>query len=165
MHLTQMRFTVMTFALLIAVTSAAADAASPSATVACDAVKVRPASLDRSHRFILGRVAFRRTPVLQISHIGGGLAHWSRTPVFIRSRTPVTISVPKAWRDRVAMTWGSAVTHTLRFAPCPTPANLSPHRWNGYDGGFRVREPACVPLRVRVGERVATVRFGVGRAC
>ena len=160
-----MRFAVLTVALLIAATSATADAASPPATVACDAIKVRPASLDRSHRFVLGRVAFRRTPVLQVSQTDGAFRYWSRTPVFVRPRTAVTITVPMAWRDRVAITWGSTVTHTLRFAPCRTPANLSPNRWNGYDGGFYVREPACVRLRVRVGEQVATVRFGVGRAC
>jgi hypothetical protein len=38
--------------------------------------------------------------------------------------------------------------------------------WNGYPGGFFLRaSSACVPLVVGVGQRSATVRFGIGRRC
>jgi hypothetical protein len=153
---------------LAALTSAAAGAAPPPNIVPCDSVVLRPKYLDGSHRFVLGRVAFHRTRVFQTAEgRGGSLPYWSKALVFIRAgRMPVTISVPTNWRERAAITWGNlTVTHTLRFAPCLTPPNLSPNRWNGYAGGFYVLEPACVPLRVRIGERSAAVRFGIGRAC
>jgi hypothetical protein len=35
-----------------------------------------------------------------------------------------------------------------------------------YSGGFFLRSPgACLPLTFRVGQRSATVRFGLGRRC
>ena len=87
--------------------------------------------------------------------------------MFIRpSRTSVTIGVPHAWRTRAAIAWGgSGVVSTVRFTGCSIPPNLSPDRWNGYVGGFYVREPACVPLRVAVGQRSTTIYLGIGRAC
>jgi hypothetical protein len=78
-------------------------------------------------------------------------------------RVPVSVSVPKAWRSREAITWGdSGATSTIRIEACPTPPNV----WNGYAGGFHLRSPtACVPLIFRIGTRSATVRFGLGRTC
>lgn len=152
--------------VVVALASVAAGAAQMPSTVPCEAIVLRPKYLDGSHRVVLGRVAFQRTRVLQTSEIGGSRRYWSFALVFVRAGgTPVTISVPLNWRDRVAISWGTTVTHTLRFATCPTPPNLSPNRWNGYPGGFYVRQRGCVPLRIRVGNRAAVVRFGVGHSC
>jgi hypothetical protein len=77
----------------------------------------------------------------------------------------VVVTVPKAWRRRVAITWGdSAIVSTLRIASCS--AFLPPKVWNGYAGGFYLRSrSACVPLTFRVGRRARTVRFGLGERC
>ena len=164
-----MRATAATIAVaLVALTSIAANAAPPPATVPCTAVVLRPTYLDGSHRFVLGRVAFSGTRVLQTADVGGdgSLRYASKALVFVRpGRAAVTVSVLLAWRHRAAIAWRTEPTHSLRFGRCPIPPNLSRNRWNGYHGAFFVREPACVPLRVRVGERTAIVRFGVGRAC
>jgi hypothetical protein len=123
--------------------------------------------LDGTHRIVLDHVAFWRRRVFQIADVGGPLRYWSRSLLFIRpGRTSVTISVPRAWRPRAAIFWGdSGAVSTATFAGCSIPPTLSPDRWNGYVGGFYVSEPACVPLRIQVGQRSTTVRFGIGRAC
>ena len=77
---------------------------------------------------------------------------------------PVSVTVPKAWRTRAAITWGNSGTvSALRIASCP---RFGDEAWNVYAGGFLLRSrSACVPLTFRVGNRSATVRFGLGRAC
>ena len=82
----------------------------------------------------------------------------------IRAGAPqVTISVPPAWRERAAITWGNTgAVSVLRVASCP--AYLP--NWNAYAGGFLLgSRAACVPLVIRVGARTTTARFGVGRRC
>jgi hypothetical protein len=82
----------------------------------------------------------------------------------------VTITVPKAWRNRAAITWGAdvGIVSTLRLpgtllSPgCPA----GPLKWYGYAGGFYLRSSsACVPLVFAVGRRSAVVHVGVGRRC
>lgn len=82
----------------------------------------------------------------------------------------VTITVPTAWRNRAAITWGVnvGIVSTLRLPGtlltpgCPA----GPLKWNGYAGGFYLRSSsACVPLVFAVGRRSAVVRVGVGRRC
>lgn len=163
-----MRMTASTIAIVLAaLTGVTAGAAPPPPqTIPCDGVILRPRELDGSYRVLLGRVAFRRTPVFRIAEVGGPLPYWSKVLLFVRAGgTPITITVPEPWRIRAAITWGSPAVHALRVGACPTPPPLLPDRWNGYAGGLYVREPACVPLRVRVATRSATVRLGIGRAC
>jgi hypothetical protein len=74
------------------------------------------------------------------------------------------VRVPKAWRGRAAITWGSGTgtVSALRLASCPTSAGA----WIGYPGGFFLKaSSACVPLVFRVGHQSATVRFGIRRRC
>ena len=53
----------------------------------------------------------------------------------------------------------------MRIASCLASSTL-PGGWNPYAGGFVLRSPtACVPLMFRVGDRTATVRFGIGKRC
>src|SRR5205809_3803204 len=49
----------------------------------------------------------------------------------------VTVSVPRAWRSRVAITWGNTtgIVQTLRIAGCGT----DPSAGNAYAGGFYLR--------------------------
>jgi hypothetical protein len=91
--------------------------------------------------------------------------YWRKAGIAIRaSSAAVSVSVAKEWRDRVRIVWGAPGTPaaTLRFAPCPSPVKT----WNGYSGGFMLRtRSACVPLVFAVGDRRATLRFGIGRHC
>jgi hypothetical protein len=158
---------MMRVAFVAAVIGASTVAAHPSVaaappTVFCDSVVLRPRWVGPSDRILLGRVAFSRARQYQVAHVGGKLPYWSKIGLYVRAgRTSVYLSVPPAWRSRVAITWGTQPVPELRVAGCPSP----PKRWNGYAGGFYVRSPACVPLTVRVGDRRAMRRFGLGRSC
>jgi hypothetical protein len=89
---------------------------------------------------------------------------WRKAPLAIHATTTaVTISIPTAWRNRVAITYGDSgpAVHALRFASCPAAGT----RWNGYPGGFFTTAPTCFPLEVTVGHRSTTIRTGMGVRC
>lgn len=78
---------------------------------------------------------------------------------------PVTISVPAAWRGRLALfgpsSNGFGTVSRLRLPGCPRKG-----AWNTYVSAFFLHTPSgCVPLDVAVGRRAATVWFGLGRHC
>ena len=120
------------------------------------------------YRLVLGVVSAPRAFHRQIVR-GNGIPGWPyffKAGLVIRSGAKeVTVSVPRAWRDRAAIAWGNGgngAFDTLRFAGC---RGL---RGQGvaYAGGFYLRSaPACLPLTFRVGQRSATMRFGLGRRC
>jgi len=91
--------------------------------------------------------------------------YFAKSGVVVRStRQTVTVTVPRAFRSRVVIAWGNAdnVYATVRFVGCGS----DPRAGHAYAGGFALRSSsACVPLLVRVGDRTATVRFGLGRRC
>jgi hypothetical protein len=101
----------------------------------------------------------------------GWWRYWQKRGLWIwAGHQAVTITVPKAWRNRVAITWGvnAGIVSTLRLpgtllSPgCPA----GPGTWNSYAGGFYLRSrSACVPLVFGAGRRSAVVRVGVGRRC
>jgi hypothetical protein len=101
----------------------------------------------------------------------GRWRYWQKHGLWIwAGHQTVTITVPKVWQDRAAITWGvnARVVSTLRLpgallSPgCP----VGPGTWNGYAGGFYLRSSsACVPLVFAVGRRSAVVRVSVGRRC
>ena len=92
-------------------------------------------------------------------------SYWLKAGLAIRAGTAaLTVSLPRTWRDRARIVWGAPGTPTtaLRFEPCSWQAGF----WKGYSGCFLLRGgPACVPLVFEVGQRRATLRFGVGRHC
>jgi len=138
-------------------------------TVRCDesgGVGVNSPQLANGSRLVLGVVAVPPAYIRQVvATRSQPWRFWSKWGLFIRAGSPaVVISVPKAWRTRAAITWGSGVAtvSALRVASCPRTLGA----WNGYPGGFFLRaSSACVPLVVGVGQRSATVRFGIGRRC
>ncbi len=92
--------------------------------------------------------------------------YWHKAGLVVRATgQPVTVTVPRSWRTRVAITWGNGgqgVFSSLRIAGCDT----NPRAGNAYAGGFYLHSStACVPLTFTVGTRSATVRFGIGRRC
>jgi hypothetical protein len=95
----------------------------------------------------------------------GWWRYWQKTGLEIRAGSQaVTITVPKAWRTRAAITWGVnvGIVSTLRLAGC----RAAPGTWNVYAGGFYLRSSsACVPLIFEAGGHSTVVRIGVGRRC
>jgi hypothetical protein len=91
--------------------------------------------------------------------------YFAKQGIVVKSGASVTITVPRAWRERVAISWGNnvhRVFHTIRIAAC---AHI-PRRGYAYPGGFYLRRPsACVPLIFVVGGRRQEIWFGIGRSC
>lgn len=143
---------------------ARAAAPYPTPVVPCDSVVLRPRSVSPRDPVALGRVAFVGARVYQVADVGGEgpWRFWAKVGLYVRAgRRTVTLAVPEAWRRRAGISWGTGVVPELRVAGCPSP----PRVWNGYAGGFFVRAPACVPLRVRISERTTILRFGIGQPC
>jgi hypothetical protein len=154
-------------AALIAVSARAAPSAC-ARIVPCDEIilSVRSGTAG-GYRVVLGVISVPPAYRPQVVETGSKpWTHWSKAGLVIRGGSPpVSVSVPKAWRNRVAVTWGNntGIVSALRIAPCPRSASAP---WNAYSGGFYLRSrSACVPLIFHVGQRRATVRFGLGRAC
>jgi hypothetical protein len=163
---------VVLAALAIGVgTSAAGDGRRAAAlpTVSCQyatgriAPEAAPAG---GNRVVFGVVAlppaYLPPPVVRYQH--DGWKYWYKAGLFVEAGNPaVRVSVPKAWRKRVAIGWGGTGPYSaLRFDACAPP----PTFWNAYAGGFSLNEAsACVPLVISVGGQSRTVRFGIGRHC
>jgi hypothetical protein len=165
-----MRFSLVIVAVglagLTGVTAWSAPSA-PMPTVNCDRIIHRVGSGDAGHyRVVLGLVSVPPAYRPQVVATGSRpWTHWSKAGLVIRGGSPpVTIRVPRAWRNRAAITWGnSGAVTALRIASCPP---WESKVWNAYAGGFLLRSRfACVPLVFTVGKRSATVRFGLARAC
>jgi hypothetical protein len=149
--------------------SAAVSATPPKVqlVVACDQVILRPtAPFADGYRRVLGVISAPRAYTPQVVRITGGRwPYWEKAGLVVRAgRSPVTVSVPQAWRTRAAITWGNAkpVVSSLRISACSSPANV----WNAYAGGFFMRaHGACIPLVFQVGQRRQLVRFGIDHRC
>jgi hypothetical protein len=167
-----LRITALIGAVVLSVAAGAAAraAAPPVLTVPCAEIAgpVKSPRVD-GYRVLLGQVSVPPAYLPQVVRVHGDepWTFWSKAGLVVRSgRLPVLVTVPKAWRSRVAITWGNrpGILSAIRIAACPS--LLSPWGWHGYAGGFYLRSrSACVPLTFRVGSRSATVRFGIGRRC
>jgi hypothetical protein len=148
-----------------ALASAAKPAAQP--TVSCDQIILRVASgRAGGYRVVIGVVSVPPAFLPQVVRDRTTpWPFWRKAGLVVRGNAPpVVVSVPQAWRERAAITWGdSGIVSALRIAPCRADR---PKVWNAYAGGFYLRSrSACVPLVFRVGRREQTVRFGLGRRC
>jgi hypothetical protein len=148
----------------------AARAASSRAppTVSCTGIVLRLRSgHEGGNRVVLGTVSVPPAYLPQVGHSRNkAWPFFTKRGLGVRGGGPaVVVTVPRAWRRRVAITWGDVgIVSGLRIAPCS--AFLPPKVWNGYAGGFYLRSrSACVPLTFRVGRRTKTVRFGLARRC
>jgi hypothetical protein len=160
-------------AILLVLALAASGGAAASArsanvvTVGCDQIiATAKTGHDAGYRVVLGVVSAPPATLPGVVHVPelSPFPYWRKAGIVIRAgRTPVTVSVPKAWRRRVRIGWGNPASpaSVVRFAACP-----SPRTWNAYAGGFYLRaRSACVPLAFAVGGRRATLRFGLGQHC
>jgi hypothetical protein len=165
-----MRLSLVSLAVVgVALLSVPSTPAS-SPLVGCDSIiwpDQESALAWRPKRVVLGVVAVPPAYISQTT--SSGVARWpygSKSGLVVRGNSPVvTIGVPAAWRRRTAIGWGGAhAVSSLRIASCPATGAIK--GWNPYAGGFYLRSrAACVPLVFRVGNRSATVRFGVGKRC
>ena len=146
----------------------------PQRTIACDEIidvttfpYLGNSQPRYQSRLVLGAVSVPPA-YLARSYPAQGTAPWryfAKHGMVVKSGTSTTITVPPAWRNRVAISWGNAVHrvfHTIRIAAC----GRIPKRGYAYAGGFFLRSPsACVPLVLALGGRRQTVWFGIGRSC
>jgi hypothetical protein len=144
-------------------------AASPPLIVSCDniidSMKSPRAGLP-GYRVVLGSVSVPPAYLPQNVNLHQGRwPYWLKAALIVRAgRGPLTVTVPPAWRRRVAITWGNglAIVSTVQIARC-APA---PKQWNVYVGGFRTHSSSqCFPLAFRIGARAQTVWFGIRRRC
>jgi hypothetical protein len=160
----------MIICLAAVLTGASLAASSPAPTVLCDEI-IGPVKSPRTggYRVVLDMVSVPPPYLRQVVHVRGygPWTYWRKAGLAVRSgHLPVLVTVPKTWRNRVAITWGNrpGISSAIRIAACPDV--LYPRGWHAYAGGFYLRSPsACVPLTFRVGHRSATVRFGIGHRC
>jgi hypothetical protein len=134
--------------------------------VACDQIIIQANSPPAGDRRVLGVIAAPPAYIPQVVNTPGKRwPYMEKAGLVLRAaRSPVTVTVPQAWRTRAAITWGNGkpAVSSLRFAPCPSPPNV----WNHYPGGFFLSSHgACVPLVFQVGQRRKLVRFGIDRRC
>lgn len=81
----------------------------------------------------------------------------------LKGQIGALVDVPRAWRNRVRITWGNvAWAVSIRFPGC-----RSGPAWTSYAGGFLFHDKrgGCVPLRVAVQGKTTTVYFSAGRRC
>ncbi len=119
------------------------------------------------YRTVLGAISVPPATLPQIVFLKGeSWPYWTKAGLVVRANVAAaTVSVPKAWRTRVAIIWGNGGQgpfSSVRLGGCGS----DPASGAAYAGGFYLRaRAACVPLVVRVGKRSTTVHFGLGRAC
>jgi hypothetical protein len=87
---------------------------------------------------------------------------WSKQGLVIKAKATLTLTVPKAWRGRLAIGWGNPAqpSEMVTVSGCNVGG-----RWLAYAGGYWVSKPACVPLIVQSARRRKVVHVGVGAAC
>lgn len=114
-------------------------------------------------RLVLGAVSVPRAYGRAYPR-SGAWPYFAKGGIVVKSGTSITITVPPAWRKRVAISWGNnvhRVFHTIRIAACSRV-----YQGYAYAGGFFLRRPsACAPLVFAVGDRRKRVWFGIGRRC
>jgi hypothetical protein len=140
----------------------------PQRTIPCgEFVKITPFPYPgNSRRLVLETVSVpgaylpRTYPTLETPW-----RYFAKQGIVVKSGASVAITVPPAWRKRVAISWGNnvhRVFHTIRIADC----SRIPRRGYAYAGGFFLQRPsACLPLVLAVGGRRQMVWFGIGRHC
>ncbi len=93
--------------------------------------------------------------------------YWGKAGLEIKSgRKRVTVTVPRAWQDRLSVVWGDVSgaegVSSVQFPNCTFDPGIP---WKAYAGGFFARERMCAPLIVRVAGRERWVLVALGRSC
>jgi hypothetical protein len=94
----------------------------------------------------------------------GGPRDWrylEKTGFEFLGSAPSVISVPAGWQKVVALGTPTGMGSALHLPACYQFGG-----WNTFITVFYLHSPvSCVPLRIQVGSRAATVWFGFGRRC
>ncbi len=117
---------------------------------------------------VLGVVALPATPrahALQTTLTYGGerFRLFAKTGLWYKGGKRFELSVPANMVDQFAIGWGGPGV-PRPFAYSDACAGMS-REWVAVPGGYWVSETMCVPLKIRVGSRMATVRIGIGTPC
>jgi hypothetical protein len=125
-----------------------------------------PAS-DGGHAVVLGRVELPTGGALGASRTAEDpeFPLFAKDGLVIKAGTSFELIVPRAWRSRLRIGWGSPAQPTTRLQVSRCPAANPTKPSLAYAGGCLVSEPACVSLIVEAGNRSQRVRIGVGAAC
>lgn len=157
--------TLLALTAAVVATHAGATRSRPPTVPCDDIIGQAKTGRDGGYRVVLGVISVPPARLAQVVASGQSQwPYWRKAGLVVRGGdAAVGVSVPRAWRTRVAITWGRSDTvRALRIAPCTSPANV----WNAYAGGFYLRSRrACIPLTFTVAGRSKTVRFGLGGAC
>jgi hypothetical protein len=162
-----MRISALLAFVVAAAAWAAAGAVSSPRPVPCSEVidHTRFPFRAGGYRLVLGTVSVPPRYLRQVVPTARRpWAYWRKAGIVVRAgSSPVTVTLPRAWRHRAAITWGdSGVVTSLRLTGCEP----APKVGHAYAGGFYLRSSsACLPLIFRAGRRTATVRFGLGTRC
>jgi hypothetical protein len=118
---------------------------------------------------VLGVVALPASPAYQVAlqTIDSGETDpaarlWAETGLLVRADSAFELAVPPERRERLSIGWGSPVRRTWDLT---VPGCDGQSDWLAFAGGFWVRDPDCMPLIVRRGEREALVLIGIGAPC
>jgi hypothetical protein len=129
-------------------------AGSPSVARQAAASSADPCSLPVANeaeptagRIVLGVISITPGAAVQpaVRVDRGWWRYWQKTGLEIRAGSQaVTVTVPKAWRTRAAITWGVnvGIVSTLRLPGC----RAAPGTWNAYAGGFYLRSSSACCL-------------------
>jgi hypothetical protein len=161
---------ILTFGLLAACTP---DAGPPSGSVSNPPPTTWaprcPESIDLLKQpspgleVVLDAVALPTGQVLQANPTNEHGWLFAKHGLLVRSNRAVRIAVDPAATEWARIGW-SSISNSTEFT-LPTCSDDDPD-WRVYAGGYSVRSgPRCLPLTVRVGDRTAQVRIGVGVAC
>ena len=139
-------------------------------TLRCTDLIGAPALRDLTgYAAVLGRVALPTGRALgaerQPDSTAPATTYWAKQGLVVRSGARLKVVVPRAWRGRLAIGWGSPARPTQRLVVPGCEGGTAPGGWLAYAGGFWVKAPACVPLIVEAGHHRQRVHVGVGAAC
>ena len=127
---------------------------------------LRNPDLGLGTQIVLGRISINAAQSYQPVPVSDTKPwhYWQKRPILIRASSgPVSVSVPPAWRDRAAITYGTTpIRGSLVLFSCQRPRGV----WDAYAGGIYLRDrAACVPLIFRNGHRSKTVRLNMYGHC
>ena len=154
-------------AVAAAVAASSAPGGTPGPVPCSDRIDtVRFPFAPNRYRLVLGALSVPPRYVGEMEDTGQRpWRYWLKSGIVVRvGGPPVTITVPPAWRGRLAIGWGNrdGAFSRLTIAGC----NGSRKLGFAYAGGFMLRVPsACAPLVFHVGKRTTLRRFGLGKAC
>jgi hypothetical protein len=153
-------------ALALLAFAANAHAASPVRTCAerADSDSANPADSPRPDDVFVGhRILLVGLQASKVRDTAGDTPgwYWFKALAVVRTGRRVTISIPRAQRDRLRLQYGHD-RRSLTFAPC------ADRKWTYFPGGFMYSKPGCYAVDVRIAGKPSVRRrfpLGAGATC